>query len=401
MTKRKITLSSAIEATFCCAVYLLSVSSLRAVTDFRGTVTVDSTHPVLNAIVKLQTPEGTFITDTDTNGDFVLHDVKGSRMVLSVSLEGKLLYRDIRNFDESRLDVNLAGSKAGKIPPNFRPNGLMILGNGDLLTFESDKGRLLRIHADEAQFLGRVSDRILAVSLGRYRGEETVLVAVGSLPEAGHVSPIGQIEELSAVNGKLIRRWQRVNLKCCSALAFDEKTDLVYLAPFGDPTVYKLDLDTRKFQAVKQIGYPETVPITNLPITASMLNKESITSLILVKQNRTIYCLISDGSVQALDLDNLKATPLAMRGNSAASDAIAVDPIRKLLYTGKSNRVSKVSLAGPSPYTSEPFIQRGPLKEISQMVVDERGNIWVVDSRSTIMCFSPTGTLLQSIRASP
>src|ERR1035437_818487 len=77
---------------------------------FEGTVTANGEQPLVGALVKAEAKGGiqTVVTKTDSNGYFALSDLKTDPILLSIELDGKLLFRAIvPSRPQSPLNISL------------------------------------------------------------------------------------------------------------------------------------------------------------------------------------------------------------------------------------------------------------------------------------------------------
>jgi DNA-binding beta-propeller fold protein YncE len=350
----------------------LSVSFPGQCDELRGRVIVNFNRPLGNAIVKIQAPGETVVTNTDDIGDFSFQDVRPEHVVISVSQDGRLLYRAISST-KNAIAIDLIDPKLGELPADFSPIGLSAIRKDDILIVENNN-RVLRFRNKQFELITMITGQATDISAGIIDNQETFWISIF------HSADIHFISQYLA-NGRNARDFPTNLRGAFNALAVDDRSRVAYLLDGSRTLVSKLDLATGT--------------ITDIYQRYGAKGDQQLTHMTLDRKGRNLYVSDVGGGLYALDLDHRRLRSVAE--GLGDIEALAVDSGLERLYCVAGSRILKLQLSGGRSKAIQ-FTAKGSVKNVKALAVDENGTLWVGDTgRRTLLSFSPDGALLATL----
>jgi hypothetical protein len=280
---------------------------------------------------------------------------------------------------EGSADGNLNLDHIVGIPADFAPTGVLILKNGDPLMIER-QGRISRLHTGRFEFVTRIKEgEIAATATGIFNGQEALFTAIVSPGPNG----LGHIAAYSTVDGRQIGNpWFTVSFSCCTDLALDDETSKLYLTASKSGSVYVLDLNANHFRQ-----------LANVPVWPEF-GTGRLSSLAFDKAHNKLFVSDDASAIYGINLAKPRLR-LLLGGNGVIG---GVDELRDFLYVSQGGRISRIHTTDTHARLTK-FLDRGLLKELSPPEVDAKGNVWFVENKKTVLCFSPDGAKIGSIES--
>lgn len=320
-----------------------------------GVITVNSTHPLANAIVKLEARGETIVTNSNEAGLFLFTNVKATTAVISVTQDGRLLYRAITTLNK-KLVIDLSEGMEASLPKDFYTAAMAGLVAGGVLIAETS-GRVSRFQDGLFHFLLRVTDDLTGIGAATINGSE-FFVIVGGCPGV----PLSRMTQFSA-SGKIVRISSLpTGLGPSGPVCLDGSSKIAYVSSRSSLLITSVNLETGQSKMVADIG--------------TSFQPSGIAAMSLDYKRNVLYLARTVGGIFALDVVKKKTTRIA--DDSVRADCLAVDPASGRLYYGEGHKISKFDVPNLSSPV-EVFAEKGPLKSITAIAVDGTGAVWISD----------------------
>jgi hypothetical protein len=318
---------------------------------FEGTVTANGEQPLVGALVKAEAKGGiqTVVTKTDSNGYFALSDLKTDPILLSIELDGKLLFRAIvPSRPQSPLNISL--------PTPIRKTGSWVP-----VDLASGTGSTVF-----------VLDRDNAVSKITVDSRGSRLESVFVLPQSHALSAIAASQQSVLVTGNngadcSIFRYS-IETKSLSSKTISGQGSCAGIATDGN-VLYVVFTDRKeiKFWKSWDSGSYGLWRFDDMRTPGPLFLDESGHQLLLADTSTgTLYSVsVTDGKAKMVATNIGWAAALA-----ANSKHIAIASGKKILF------VSRADYRGEDPPTNLKSLTGG---NIVGLAIDGKGRLWFAD----------------------
>ncbi len=352
---------------FACIVCLMHVAECR---DIKGRVTVDSTRPLANAIVRVQAKGESVITNTDGNGTFVLRDVNASSFVLSVMQGGRVLYRSILAADNVGT-IDLSHSELDRLPKDFQPVAIWAPHQDDVFILEKT-GRVLRWQEGRVEPITTVRQFATPTDInGSVHGSE-VSILILCKSERNDSAVIYEYSQ----QGRKLHEWVTGLKGCCDVAILDLTRGAVYLLAARMGAIYRLDIGNGRIDEI-----------------AHMKNS-SLTGMTFDETRQIFYTCDIEGRIYERALNGKQSTTFADVARPVGG--VMFDQHTNRLYFVQNDRVRWFNLLVNGLKVPQELGSK--IGRVRAFEIDDRGNVWVLHSDArVIQCFSSTGVPLRTI----
>jgi hypothetical protein len=255
-----------------------------------GLITVNSSHPLSNAIVKLQAPGETIVTNTNEAGSFLFTNVKATTAVISVTQGGRLLYRAITALNK-KLVIDLSDGMEASLPKDFHPAAMAGLVRGGVLIAETS-GQVSRFQDGSFQSILRVGDDLTGVGAATINGSESFVI-FGGRPGL----PLRRMTQFSA-NGKIVRVLPvPTGLGPSGPLCLDGSSNIAYVSSLSSLSITSVNLETGHSEIVGELG--------------PSLQPSGVAAMSLDYKRNVLYLAGAQGGIFAFDVVKKKSTRIA------------------------------------------------------------------------------------------
>lgn len=333
--------------------------------DLRGIVTVGGSHPLRRALVKLQAPGVTVVTKTDEEGRFAVDRIGVPEILISILVDGQLLYRSIVPIHKGETKV-IDLRQPDRPPPDFTPIAVAALHENDIFVLEQN-GWLARLSGGYFERLARVDGVPTGLASAIVNGAEVIL-ATSVVDRA-----FNKLVRYSAAGSKLNDWTLTPGMGGSYGLAVDAVRNVAY---FMYPDRWMICEHSLAGNASSQL----------VSFSQSADRPES---LAIDQHGGRLFVGYGDGELFSISIERRRRSKtLASIGSIAA---LAFDGKRKWLYASSGHSIWRLDVDTPGKLPIR-LVKDNAINEPTGLAVDNSGTLWVADRfNRAIFAYSPEG----------